>query len=35
MLWDPYYYIMGTEVAKQFLVAFWQILEMQVGLTIG
>ena len=30
-----HYYTMGREVTKQFLVAFWQILEMQVGFTIG
>ena len=29
------YYIMGREVAKQFSVAFWQILEMQMGFHIG
>ena len=28
-------HILGKEVTKQFLVAFWQILETQVGFTIG
>jgi hypothetical protein len=29
------YYIMGREVAKQISDAFWEIRDMQVGLTIG
>ena len=30
-----HYYIMGREVTQQFLAAFWEAQEMQIGIDIG